>query len=102
MAYLYVDDVLIGPMDNYYIGGVAQGTTSDWISGKDFVFSYLGTDDFTIGNCNLSYLQINEGEMPTGTVQFLDWDGTVITSEVYQYDETVTAPTSPVRQADNT
>lgn len=60
MVYLYVDDVELGAMNNYYIGGTAQGTTSDWVSGQDFVISYMGTTDFPIGNCCIDYIQVRE------------------------------------------
>ena len=61
MVYLYVDGVELGAMNNYFKGGTAQNTTSDWISGKDFVFSYMGNPDFPVGNCSISYLQVEEG-----------------------------------------
>ena len=100
MVYLSVDGVELGAMNGYYIGGVYQNTTDNWISGKDFVFSYLGTGNFTIGNCDLEYLQISEGEIPTGIVEFRDWDGRLISSATYQYGETVAVPANPSRPAD--
>ncbi|MBQ7345419.1 MAG: hypothetical protein IJW45_05080, partial [Oscillospiraceae bacterium] len=71
MVYLFVDDVEIGPMNEYFLGGTAQGTTSDWVNGKDFVFSYLGTPQFPIDNCSIDYIQINEGCEHT----YGDWSG---------------------------
>ena len=61
MVYLYVDDVELGAMVNHFKAGNAQNTTSNWISGKDFEFSYVGNPDFTIGEVSIDYLQINEG-----------------------------------------
>ena len=61
MAYLFVDGVELGAMNQHFKGGTAQNTTSNWISGKDFVFSYLGNPDFPIGNCAIGYLEIQEG-----------------------------------------
>lgn len=60
MIYLYVDDMEVGPMNTYFIGGTNQGRTSDWVSGKDFTFSYLGTTPHTIGGCSLEYIQVWE------------------------------------------
>ena len=60
MVYLFVDGVEIGALNNYYVGGSAQGTTSNWISGRDFTFNYLGTTQFPVGNCYLQYLQVWE------------------------------------------
>ena len=60
MVYLYVDDVLLDAMDNYYVGGLDKKQKSDWVSGKDFVFSYIGVSYFPIGSCELEYLQVWE------------------------------------------
>ena len=59
MIYLSVDGVELGAMNSYFLGGTAQNTTNNWVSGKDFVFSYIGTPDFPLGNCNLTYLQVD-------------------------------------------
>ena len=59
MVYLYVDDVKLGAMNQYFNGGSITGTTSDWVNGKDFTFSYLGNKGFTVGSCTLEYLQIS-------------------------------------------
>lgn len=100
MVYLYVDGTLLGAMNNYYIAGVSQNTTSDWISGKDFMFSYLGAREFTIGNCNLNYLEVIENT--TAVVEFRDWNGDLISSAEYAYGDTIVAPPSPSRASDMT
>ena len=58
MVYLFVDGVELGAMNQHFKGGTAQNTTSDWINGKDFVFSYLGNPDFPMGNCSIGYLEV--------------------------------------------
>ena len=40
MVYLSVDDMDFGPMHHYYQSGTSMSGTSDWVSGKDFVFRY--------------------------------------------------------------
>jgi hypothetical protein len=60
MVYLYVDGVEIGPMNHHWVGGTDQKKTVDWVNGRDFVFSYMGTTPHTIGNCSIDYIQINE------------------------------------------
>ena len=60
MIYLYVDGVEVGPMNTYFIGGTNQGKTSNWVGGKDFTFSYLGTSPHTIGGCSLEYIRVWE------------------------------------------
>ncbi|MBR5291140.1 MAG: DUF4886 domain-containing protein, partial [Erysipelotrichaceae bacterium] len=64
MIYLFVDGKEIGPMNNYYIGTADQGTTSDWLSGKDFIFPYMGTDTHGLTNCSIEYLQVWENGKP--------------------------------------
>ncbi len=59
MVYLYVDDVKLGAMNNYFNGSSVTGTTSDWVNGKDFTFNYLGNKGFTLGGCSLEYLQVS-------------------------------------------
>ena len=60
MIWLYVDGNEIGAMTDYYIGTNSQGTTSDWLSGKDFVFGYMGTDTHGFSNASINYIQVNE------------------------------------------
>ena len=61
MVYLFVDGVEIGAMNQHFQGGTATNTTSNWISGKDFMFSYIGTPQYPLVNCSMEYLKINEG-----------------------------------------
>ena len=61
MVYLYVDDVKVGPLNTYYSGSTSTGTTSDWLNGKDIVFSTIGTTEFTVGGCSIEYLEITTG-----------------------------------------
>ncbi len=60
MIYLSVDGVEIGPMNHYYIGTKDQNTTSEWLSGKDFVFPYMGTDTHGFTNASIDYIQVIE------------------------------------------
>ena len=61
MVYLFVDGEEIGPMNHYYIGTKDQHATSDWLSGKDFVFPYMGTDTHGFTNAYIDYIQVWEG-----------------------------------------
>jgi hypothetical protein len=63
MVYLSVDGKELGAMNNYYINATSQKTTSNWISGKDFTFSYMGSYGHPLSNCQLDYMQVwAEGE----------------------------------------
>ena len=61
MVYLWVDGTEIGPMTHYYVGTTDKKTTSDWLSGKDFVLPYMGTDTHGFTNCSIDYIQVWEG-----------------------------------------
>ncbi len=61
MVYLFVDGVEIGALNQYYIGGNLQSEASNWISGKDFSFSYMGTAEHPISGCSIEYIRVNEG-----------------------------------------
>lgn len=78
MVYLSVDGKELGAMNNYYNGVSDQGTTSDWVSGKDFVFDYLGTTPYSMKG-SMDYIQVWEDEIPV--VQ----DPTVATGTIGAY-----------------
>ena len=58
MVYLYVDGKKLGAMNNYHLAGSSQGTTSNWVSGKDFTFSYMGTSEHPLSECDIEYVQV--------------------------------------------
>jgi hypothetical protein len=59
MVYLSVDGRELGAMNNCYEGLTDLGTTSDWVSGKDFVFDYVGNSAYTIKG-SMDYVQVWE------------------------------------------
>ena len=63
MVYLSVDGKELGAMNNSYNGLSDQGETADWVSGKDFVFDYLGTSAYTIKG-SMDYVQVWEDGAP--------------------------------------
>ena len=64
MIWLSVDGEEIGPMNHYYVGTTDKGTTSDWLSGKDFLFPYMGTDTHGFTNASIDYIQVWESGEP--------------------------------------
>ncbi|MBQ4546340.1 MAG: SGNH/GDSL hydrolase family protein, partial [Oscillospiraceae bacterium] len=48
MVYLTVDGGEMFRMDGFFHGGTSQNTTGNWISGKDFVFGYIGTEELPL------------------------------------------------------
>lgn len=60
MVYLLVDGQEVAPMNHHWIGGTDQKTTVDWVNGRDFAFTHMGTSPHTIGNCSIDYIQVWE------------------------------------------
>lgn len=60
-VHLYVDNEKIGALNNYYAGNGSKGITDNWVSGKDFVFSYMGSASCPLKDCNIEYVQVWEG-----------------------------------------
>ena len=59
MVFLFVDDVEIGSMDNYYHSSSYQGI-SDWVNGRDFVINYVGNASKPFTNISMDYIQVWE------------------------------------------
>lgn len=77
MIWLYVDGEEIAPMTEYFIGTKRQNTTSDWLSGKNFVFPYMGTDTHGFSNCSISYIDVQENGNAAAS-EIADYSGKVI------------------------
>ena len=60
MVYLFVDGKEIAPMTSHWLGGTDQHETGDWVNGRDFTFTNIGTSPHTIGNCYIDYIQVWE------------------------------------------
>ena len=74
MVYLSVDGKELGAMNNYYVNATNKGTTSNWISGKDFTFSYMGAYGHPLHNCKLSYMQVWANGVPEDQDQTYRWE----------------------------
>ena len=80
MVYLSVDGVELGAMNNYYVDGYDQGATSNWISGRDFRFSYFGPYNYRLDSIKLSYIQVwgnGEDYKPDGIYRWETKNGTM-------------------------
>lgn len=60
MVYLYIDDVEIGPMNNYYISSKDQEMTVDWVNGQDIMLNYIGNASYKLNKIALEYVQVWE------------------------------------------
>ena len=59
MVYLSVDGVELGAMNQYYLGSEYQGSTSNFASGKDFTFPYMGNYSYGLHQA-YDYIQVWE------------------------------------------
>ena len=98
MVYLYVDDVLLGAMNNCFSGLTALNKTDNWLNGRDLVFDYVGNISYGVKG-TYNYLQVREGE-GSCLVEFRDYNGTLLSSRYYNPGETVVVPTEPHRASD--
>ena len=60
MVYLLVDGTEIGALDNYFVGGSPKNSKGNWLSGTDFVFSYIGSTSHPLTRYAMEYLSIDE------------------------------------------
>lgn len=60
-VYLLIDGVEIGSLNNYYVALSNKNKAVDWVNGRDFFFSNIGTSDqHPISNCYIGYIEITE------------------------------------------
>ena len=64
MVWLSIDGIEVGPLNQVDVNGTGKGTTSDYLSGKDIVFNYIGTTSHPIDNCSIDYIKVWENGEP--------------------------------------
>ena len=71
MVYLYIDDVEIGPMNRHRDGNTDTNPVSysNWVSGKDFRFNFLGNKNFPLSGVTFDYIQVWENGSGVDTVR---------------------------------
>ncbi|MBR5289500.1 MAG: DUF4886 domain-containing protein, partial [Erysipelotrichaceae bacterium] len=62
MIYLFVDGKEVGPLNREHKGSTQYIGESNWVSGQDFVFSYLGSSDYPVNGMTLTYLVVSEND----------------------------------------
>ena len=70
MVYAEIDGVDFGPMNQYYHSGTSQKQTVDWVNGRDFSFSYLGSGSNTITDISVDYVQVWENGIGTPSYSY--------------------------------
>ena len=65
MAYLIVDGIEKGAMNGHYVNGNGdQNIDINWVSGKDFSFSYIGTEKYPLKDGVFEYIAVWENGKP--------------------------------------
>ena len=72
MIHVYMDGVELGTMNTAFDAGTSLGRTDNWISGKDFFFSYFGTSDCPVANSPDGTKKA--GHQVTGSIDFIEVD----------------------------
>ena len=80
MVYLSVDGRELGPLNKHYVNATDQGTTSNWISGKTFLFYYMGSYGHPLNNCDLDYIQVWATGEPEDPRDVTVWGNEMATS----------------------
>ena len=71
--YLFVDGKQIAPMTHYFTGtSGAMGEESDYLSGKDISFGYLGAPKYLLNNGVIEYISVVESGA-SSDIHFHDW-----------------------------
>jgi len=90
--------------NTYHYGDVID-VPVDPVRNADNVGTYVFESwDKEIVNCegNATYIATYNATYINYTVDFRDWNGTILSTNTYHWGDTVTVPTNPVRAADNT
>ena len=57
---IYIDDNFVGTATNLIINDVVQSTENTYLSGKDFVFTSIGCNGFSLSSDQMAFLEIHE------------------------------------------
>lgn len=69
MVWLYINDEPINAFTRYQQNSTLKDANSTWLSGKDFVFNYLGNYDFPISGVTFDYIQVWEDGSQVNTLR---------------------------------
>ncbi|MBQ8474605.1 MAG: dockerin type I repeat-containing protein [Clostridia bacterium] len=105
-VWLYVDGVKTSALTDYNIAGEWDGTSGDWVSGRDFSFNYIGGGAYTLKDCSIDYIHVKEGETkqpaPEYTIGDINNDGNINVQDIFRMKliiKTLIEPTETERAA---
>ena len=71
MVYLLVNGVELGAMDRFYSQGVYQGTSKDWMNGRDLIYGFIGSFHYPLQNLSLEYIKVWENGRDNGVFSYM-------------------------------
>ena len=83
---------------------VTTPTNPTKVADSTYIYTFAGWDTEVVANCagNATYTATYTSNYIDYTVVFKDWDGTVISAQIYHWGDKVTIPANPIKSADNT
>ena len=98
------EDGSILSSDTYHYGeSVVAPSTPSKAANNTYAYTFAGWDSEVVAcNGNKTYTATYTPVYIEYTVVFKDWNGNEISSNEYHYGQTVTKPSNPTREADNT
>lgn len=98
------EDGSILSSDTYHYGeSVVAPSTPSKAANNTYAYTFAGWDSEVVAcNGNKTYTATYTPVYIEYTVVFKDWNGNKISSNEYHYGQTVTKPSNPTREADNT
>ena len=83
---------------------VTTPTNPTRVADSTYIYTFAGWDTEVVANCagNATYTATYTSNYIDYTVVFKDWDGTVISAQIYHWGDKVTIPANPIKSADNT
>ena len=97
------DGTVLTTQTYHYGDAVAAPADPAKAADNTYTYAFAGWDA-TVANCtgNAAYTATYTSAYIDYTVEFKDWNGTVLATGTYHYGDAVTAPANPTRAADNT
>ena len=79
---IYMDDVFVCTATDKIVNEVLKETGTDYLSGKDFVFPYIGASGFALGSSQIIWMEIHE-DVNAKRIADINLDGSVNVFDAY-------------------
>lgn len=79
---IYMDDVFVCTATDKIVNEVLKETGTDYLSGKDFVFPYIGASGFALGSSQIIWMEIHE-DVNAKRMGDINMDGSIDVKDAY-------------------